>query len=83
MGCQKSQCKLCKKWIKGKDHFSLMFKESDHTKEKHPKIFSHNKKIKEEEMRRSKELNDWLIKNEKIIFTQSKWDGEDMTGRVL
>ena len=80
MGCYKSKCKKCGKDIKANDSmFQMQFAEFDHLEKEHPEIYEKNKKAREDFDKAYKKINDKLIYSQEIIFTQTKWDGEDMT----
>lgn len=66
--------------MKGDSYLSIAFAESEHTETKHPKIFEQNKKADLEYKKDMQIALDKQIKNSKTpLFTQSKWDGQDMT----
>ncbi|KKL28750.1 hypothetical protein LCGC14_2371990, partial [marine sediment metagenome] len=50
-----------------------------HEEEKHPEIHKKNRKAKEDFDKAYKKINDKLIYSQEHIFSQTKWDGEDMT----
>ena len=78
MGLYVVKCKLCKTEIVGSDYLVLRFNEGSHEIEQHPEVYRHNKKVQEKFDKAWKKINDEKIKNEKIIFTKSVWDGEAM-----
>lgn len=84
MGCNKSNCLLCKKEIKGKDHFDICLKQMEHTEKIHPEIFEKNMKAELEYKDDMQKALDKKLKNSKLpLFTQTVWDGRDMTDEDL
>lgn len=78
MGCQKSNCKICKEEIKGRESFELCLREMEHVEKEHPKIFKQNMKAELEYKKDMQKALDKQLKNSTTpLFTQSKWDGED------
>ena len=79
MGCYVAKCKKCGEEIKNKSQLGLMFEEGEHEQNNHPKIYEKNRKAKEKHAKALKKINDELIYSEEVLFTQSKWDGENIT----
>ena len=66
-----SICSLCSKRnkrIESNNKFNLLILENEHTEEKHPKIFEHNRKVDEKYRKLIKKAEDYKIFNEKQIF---------------
>jgi hypothetical protein len=84
MGCNRATCRICKKKIKGKDHFAMSLKEMEHTEKFHPKVFKQNMEAELEYKEDLQKALDKKLKNSRLpLFTQTVWDGQDMTDEEL
>ena len=65
-----SICSLCRKSkrLEANSQLILLILEGEHTKEKHPEIFEHNRKVDEKYRQLRKKAEDYKIFNEKLIF---------------
>lgn len=57
----------------------MQIREGDHEENEHPDIFEKNKKATEEFNEEYRKINDIYINSQQNIFTETKWEGEDMT----
>lgn len=77
MGCYKSKCNECGKWIKAKGNFELMVVENDHEMQEHTKIFEINKSVNKEYQKDMYAALEKKMAKEVLIFKnkhRGKWD---------
>lgn len=73
MGCLKSECQLCGKWIRANGYLQLQILQGQHEQEAHPDVFAKNKKAYEELQAKNKKAYDEYVKKQVVTFGRSSW----------